>query len=213
MCSLKVAEVAIPKNTLMFIQFMHFQFPSFYKQLSTRNTLVSFHFMCDHHVTWHIFSARTIITFFTLKDHIVWMNSCVISQAVLLFATKFTLAAVKNVSTMLSFYVSLKVFIPPGLVVTNTTLESIGSMLWFFMNSETLLGGALIFANTAFKPLFLLVIELHVISQITLATCLELAVITRIRYPKMYGLVLFEIIFVREILSAVIATKDRPRQL
>ena len=114
---------------------------------------------------------------------------------------------------MLSFYVSLKVFIPPGLVVTNITLESIGSMLGFFMNSETLFGGALIFANTAFKPLFLLVIELHVISQITLATCLELAVITRIRYPKMYGLVLFEIIFVCEILSAVIATKDRPRQL
>ena len=57
------------------------------------------------------------------------MNSCVISQAVLLFATKFTLAAVKNVSTMLSFYVSLKVFIPPGLVITNITLESIGSML------------------------------------------------------------------------------------
>ena len=81
------------------------------------------------------------------------------------------------------------------------------------MNSEFLFGGALIFANTALKPLFLLVIELHVISQITLATCLELAVITRIRYPKMYGLVLFEIIFVCEILSAVIAKKDRPRQL
>ena len=53
------------------------------------------------------------------------------------------------------------------------------------MNSETLFGGALIFANTAFKSLFLLVNELHVISQTTLATCLELADITRIRYPKM----------------------------